>query len=137
MKVKVLRQFTPRPGTWALIRIRDSDRLQLVYLASEFQAFFLAHQAASPGSLLVPTGAIVAEVKEARSPGGRRMQLPLSLKTRFRAIALAWTFLSIHIAKNILLGRLRGRWIWRISVVYRQFLKMLGIHVPVLPPSRL
>jgi hypothetical protein len=138
MKVKAVQKFQLKPKIWALVRVRDSDQLQLVFLAKEFQSFFLAHQAASPGSLLVPREAVYAQVTAARNQAGDQIALPGSLRTRLYAIALAWLFLTVHTTKNMLLGRVHGRWIWKLSVVYRRLLKTVGIHVPVIPPpSRL
>ncbi|MGZ3712403.1 MAG: hypothetical protein ACXVBE_11640, partial [Bdellovibrionota bacterium] len=134
IKVKVNQKFQLRPKIWALVRLRDSDRLQLVYLAREFQTFFLAHQPASPGALLVPHGAVYAQVTEAKDAAGERLTLPDSLRSRPHALVLAWAFLLLHVSKNILIGRLRGSWIWYLSVAYRRAFKAFGIHVPVLPP---
>lgn len=134
VKVKVLQKFQLRPKIWALVKLRDSDRLQLVYLAQEFQNFFLAHQATSPGTLLIPHRAVYGQVVELRNQMGERIFLPNELRTRFYSLALAWLFVLVHVAKNILFRRVRSPWLWRASVLYRRALKTLGIHVPVVPP---
>lgn len=126
-----------RPGHWALIKLRDSDRLQLVFLAQDFGIFFLAHQATSPGSLLVPKAAVYGCVKAVFNQLGEPIALPSRLRTRFHARILAWFFLAVHVGKNILFRKIRSPWLWRLSVTYRASLKALGIHVPVIPPPSL
>lgn len=134
-KVEAENAKIPGAHDWALIRLRESSLLQLVYLARDFHGFFLALQPAQPQTLLVPRGALFAKVSRGLTPSGDAVALP-ALRPPLHGLALAWFFLSVHIAKNLIFRRVKSPFLWKLSQAYRRALKLLGIHVPViLPPT--
>lgn len=130
----VKREFKVRPRTWALIRSRESERLQLVFLAREFSNFYLAHQAASPGSILVSRSALYAEVVALENQLGEKILLPEELRTRWYSLLLAWFTLLTYFAKNSIFGDAKSPWLWRAAAVYRRVLRIFGLHLPLVPP---
>jgi len=135
-KVEVENSSEAMPGDWVLMKIRDSSKLQLVFLKQKEKDYFFGLQAAKPHTLLIPQKNIYGKITQIHNVFGDVTSLPTNFSAPLSGKFLIYFFLLLHRIKNTFLGKIKSPFLWKLSELYRKFLKLLGIHVPVILPPK-
>lgn len=125
----------PKVGDWVLAYPREQTALRLVCLMEEIGGLFLVSQPVKAASFLVSPGEIYGVVAKVHADNEQPVLLPAGLPAPLSTWLLAHAFVAVHRIKRRLFGRLRSRFLWRLSLWYREGLKKVGLRAPLLPPT--
>jgi len=127
-----------RAGDWLLTQRENGTHHELVRMVEKIPAIgFVCWEPGTNIALLVPHGAVCGRVSKILNEHNLPVNLDLPLPQISRhATWLARAFPALHYGKNFFLGQFKSPLLWRISQVYRNALRRLGLEVPViLPPD--
>jgi Rps23 Pro-64 3,4-dihydroxylase Tpa1-like proline 4-hydroxylase len=127
---------SPSVGDWILVRIANTECFRPVQVVSIKGEHLFCRQPNKPRDAFVVRSQVAALVKCVRNDRGEPITLPDQGSFSWKGAFLVRLFLGIHWVKGLVLRRVKSKWLWELSLVYRRLMVKLGAEVPVILPGK-